>query len=115
MKRTTNSVHSISLAHKHGQNTYEIEYAGSSVTYLCTDSPHVHPKHTILPMILTIPNGEILESDTTCEVNIPGLPKKSMLEHILPGLTTASLLSIGELCDDAFTEEFTKEDVTIKG
>ena len=49
------------------------------------------------PIQIKMPNGVLEKSTHTCELRIPGLPKKLREGHIVPGLSHSSLLSIKKL------------------
>ena len=48
---------------------------------------------------ITLPNGESIESRKVGTLPIEGLSKKTTKMRILPGLTSASLISLGQLAD----------------
>ena len=51
------------------------------------------------PISVKLPNGTIIQNTHECYLPIPNLPKEAILARIFPQLHSASLLSIGQLCD----------------
>ena len=49
---------------------------------------------------VVLPNGSHLKANAIGDLPIPELSVHGKKAHIIPGLKTASLLSIGKLCDD---------------
>ena len=70
----------------------------------------VHNKQiATAPLLITLPDGEAINSTHTGNLNIPGLPDKANEAHIVPGLAHSSLISIKQLCDNGCTVLFTKK------
>jgi hypothetical protein len=65
------------------------------------------------PIQIHYPNGTIMSSTHTAEVDIPSLPPAARLVHIVPDLHNLSLLSIGQLCDADCDVQFNKHTVTV--
>ena len=61
---------------------------------------------------MTLPNGKIIHSTHTCNLDIPWLPAE-MTEHIVPGLTQFSLISTRQFCDAGCKVIFDKEECRI--
>ena len=66
------------------------------------------------PITVRLPNGDKLQNTHECFLPIPQLPKGSITARIFPGLHTASLLSIGELCDAGCKATFLQYTLRIK-
>jgi hypothetical protein len=49
----------------------------------------------------------------TAELDLPGLPLAARQVHIVPSLTSKSLISIGQFCDAGCTVAFTATTVTV--
>ena len=60
------------------------------------------------PITVRLPNGDKLQNTHECFLPIPQLPQDSITARIFPGLHTASLLSIGQLCDAGCQATFLK-------
>ena len=65
------------------------------------------------PITVRLPNGEKLKNTHECYLPIPELPTESITARIFPGLHTASLLSIGQLCDVGCEATFVKNNLKI--
>ena len=60
------------------------------------------------PITVRLPNGDKLKNTHEYFLPIPQLPQDSITARIFPGLHTASLLSIGQLCDAGCQATFLK-------
>ena len=58
-------------------------------------------------------NNDILESNMTGTLPIPGLSTTAKEVQVLPSLTNTSLLSVGQLCNDNCTAIFTPTEMII--
>ena len=58
-------------------------------------------------------NGETIQSTHIANMNLPTLSSEAKIGHVIPYLSSVSLLSIGQLCDDDCLALFTKEKVFI--
>ena len=54
-----------------------------------------------------------MQSTHIANMNLPTISSAAKIEHVIPNLSSASFLSIGQLCDDNFLAFFTKEKVFI--
>jgi hypothetical protein len=63
----------------------------------------INVKPATQPIAVQLPNGEHIWSSHTALLDIPALPLAARVAHIFPKLTSASLLSIGLLCDHGCT------------
>jgi hypothetical protein len=54
-----------------------------------------------------------MESSHTAELDIPELNADAPTAHVFPGMTTHSLLSVGQLCDEGYIVAFKQDTVTI--
>ena len=52
----------------------------------------------IKPISINLPDGSKIRSTHTWDLYIDGIPDKSNLAHIVPGLSHSSLISISVLC-----------------
>jgi hypothetical protein len=59
------------------------------------------------------PNSAIMYSMHTSEINVPHLPCSVGIYHLLPGLSTYLLISIGQLCDAGCDVLFSIDTVSI--
>jgi hypothetical protein len=63
--------------------------------------------------MVRLPNGATMESSHTAELDIPKLNAAASKAHVLPGMDTHSLLSVGQLCDEGYIVTFKQAAVTI--
>lgn len=71
-------------------------------------APHPHSAITV-----SLPDGSIMQSESTAALHIPPLSDEATTAHVFPALHPHSLLSIGQLCDDGCTATFTAADLTV--
>ena len=81
-------------------------------SHFLTEHAHL-PQQPAPPLHVKLPNGEIMTSAGTMQLPIPSTLESAQKAHIFPALTSANLLSIGQLCDDKCTATFTKEQLKI--
>ena len=63
------------------------------------------------PISVELPNGQIIESTHTAELNLPTLPEAARKAHVFRDLQCDTLLSVGVLCDAGLVATLTAEDV----
>ena len=63
------------------------------------NAPVVNKQRAVVPLAIYNPNGAVMYSTHTAEINVPSLPRSARVCHIVPGLRSYSLISIGQLCD----------------
>ena len=81
--------------------------AGATGHFLMPQVPVKNIKATNNPLEIALPDGKIINSTHTCELDIPSLPPKARSAHIVPGLKHASLISIKILCDAGCRVKYT--------
>ena len=89
--------------------------SGASGTYLMeTHAKKLHnlQQTTNGPAVGT-PTGIRIEPNKNGNLPFDGLSEEAKQAHVFPELTSASLLSMGQLCDDDCTAIFTKNDLQI--
>ena len=77
-------------------------------------APHNQYTTGTPPIVVGIPNIEAMRSTQECQLQLDQLPAQSRTGHILLGLTRHSLISIGHLCYDGCTTEFTAKTVNVR-
>jgi hypothetical protein len=82
--------------------------SGATSHFLTTVALMTNMRPTSKPIIARLPNGERVHSMHTCTLNIPPLPASVRHAHIIPGLTSHSLISIITLCNAGCSVVFTK-------
>jgi hypothetical protein len=65
------------------------------------------------PIQVTLPDGASIKSSHTCNFILPQLPETAKKAHVIPGLSTSSLLSVGHLVDADCSVTFDKTKVQI--
>jgi hypothetical protein len=65
------------------------------------------------PIQVTLPDGASIKSSHTCNLIIPQLPDTAKKAHVIPGLSTSSLLSVIQLVDANCSVTFDKTKVQI--
>jgi hypothetical protein len=65
------------------------------------------------PISIRNPNGAVMHSTHEAELDIAALPPHARHVHIVPALSSASLLSMGQLCDAGCKIAFDATDVTV--
>jgi hypothetical protein len=73
---------------------------------------HHHPISTSNPAVhVIVPNGNIMTSTATAQLPLPSLTAASTKSHAFPTLASGSLLSVGQICDNACTAVFNSSSV----
>ena len=73
--------------------------SGASSHFLVSDAPNQSQVPAISPLKIHCPNGSIIESSHTCELDLPQLPKAARLAHVVPGLEGYPLVLVIKLCN----------------
>ena len=63
---------------------------GATCHFLVKGTPIVNKELAVNPIKITLPNGLIIQSTHTCNIDIPWLPHHVTSVHIVPGLAHAS-------------------------
>ena len=113
---TTTARHYSHQATSTPANTTTTAYADSGCTghFLRSTSPCVNKIATKHGIPVRLPNGTIIRSTHTAELDMPHLPLAARQAHIFPDLANSALLSIGQFCDNGYEARFTKHSVTIQ-
>ena len=69
---------------------WAISDSGATGHFLIAGAPAVNIKPATKPIAITLPNGKIIKSTHTCNLDIPWLPEHLTEAHIVPGLGHAS-------------------------
>ena len=88
------------------KNKEYIEYSGSTVHFLLPGTPVNNLQPAIKPISINISGRSKLRSTHTCNLDIDGIPETENLEHTVPGLAYASLISIIILCNAGFKVQY---------
>ena len=83
--------------------------SGATGHFMLPGAPIINVRPTNTPIKIILPDGETIKSTHECELNIPALPAKARMAHIVPGLAHSFLISIRILCDAGCTVTYNKE------
>ena len=72
--------------------------SGASSHFLIVGAPLLHKRRAANPIIVTVANGERVQSTHDGFLDISGLPPRARCAHVIPGIKH-SLLSIVQLCN----------------
>ena len=87
--------------------------SGASGSYIRYQDKHLLSNSTPTsngPTVI-LPDSSSIAPTATGNLNIPGLSQQATKSYIFPDLQSASLLSVGQLCDDGCDVTFTNVDV----
>jgi hypothetical protein len=87
--------------------------SGCTGHYLKVAAPVTNKKLAVTPIHVTLPDGASMQSTHTCEFLLPQLPIAATKAHIIPGLTTSSLLSVGQLVNVNCSVKFDRTSVEV--
>jgi hypothetical protein len=94
--------------------TTAIADTGSTAHFFTIDSKHlINQKPALTPIAIRNPNGSIMYSTHIADLNIPSIPSGARHVHLVPELSSHSLLSMGQLCDAGCHVAFDATTVTI--
>jgi hypothetical protein len=86
---------------------------GSTANFCTIDLPVENKTAATEPLYIYNPNGGVMQSTHIAELVIPKLPKSARVVHVVPALSTKSLISIGQLCDAGCIATFDATTATI--
>jgi hypothetical protein len=95
------------------QHESAIVDSGCTGHFLLVNAPCLNKVKTRTPLTVRLPNGAIMESSHTAELNIPELNAAASKSHIFHGMSNHSLLSVGQLCDEGYIVTIKQSSVTI--
>ena len=86
-----------------------------STAHFCTVTAHVLNKRvTSRPIGIANPKGTIMYSTHEADLDLPSLPLAARRVHIVPALSSSSLLSMGQLCNAGCRVTFDAQSVTVQ-
>ena len=88
---------------------FAISDSGASAHFLLEGAPVVNKKVAEYPVAIKLPDGTIIYSTHTCNLDIPWLPDVMTEAHIVPGLAHSSLISTRKFTDAGCTVVFDDE------
>jgi hypothetical protein len=72
--------------------------SGATGHFFTTNAKVINKQIALDPLKVKIPDGNILQSSHTCELDLPKLPLEARRGHIMPGMKGHSLVSLVQLC-----------------
>ena len=73
--------------------------SGATAHFMVKGAPVINKQVALNPLHIKLPNGAIIQSTHTCNLNIPWLPDNITEAHIVPGLSHSSLVATRQFCD----------------
>ena len=98
----------------HNLHEWAILDSGATSHFLVSAAPTRNRQFTTSPLKVRLPDGGYVSSTHTCDLDLPLLPTKARLGHIIPGLASHSLLSVVKLCNAGCEVTFTKVQRIVK-
>jgi hypothetical protein len=86
---------------------------GSTAHFGTIDAPVINKRLSLNPISIRNPNGTIMTSTHEADLDLPMLPPAARRIHIVPELASASLISMGQLCDAGCSVAFTASNVNV--
>jgi hypothetical protein len=90
-----------------------IVVSGCTGHFLLVNAPCLNKVKSQTPLTLRLPNGATMESSYTAELDIPELNAAASKSHVFPGMANHYLLSVGQLCNEAYIVTFKNASVTV--
>jgi hypothetical protein len=87
--------------------------AGATSHFVLPGAPVSNITPTATPLVITLPDGQTLESTHTCVLDTPWLPERARNAHIVPGLAHMLLISIKSLCEAGCNVAYDEDEVRI--
>ena len=87
--------------------------AGATSHFVLPGAPVTNITPTDSPLVITLPDGQTLQSTHTCELSAPWLPVRARKAHIVPGLAHTSLVSIKMLCEAGCKVAYDEDEVRV--
>ena len=78
---------------------YGLSDSGATSHFIVEGAPVINVNRTDDPISIKLPDGSIIKSTHTCNLNIPWLPSQMTEAHVVPGLEHSSLISTKKFCD----------------
>jgi hypothetical protein len=73
--------------------------SGATAHFVTVSALVINKKIAVVPLAIYNPNGAVMYSMHTAEINVPHLPFSARVRHIVLGLRMYSLIGIGQVCD----------------
>jgi hypothetical protein len=86
---------------------------GCTGHFLTMDGPYTNAQPSSPGLEVLLPSGATITSTHQAILDVPQLPQAARHCHLFPGLTSGSLISVGQLCDHGCTAHFSAGTVDI--
>ena len=73
--------------------------SGASSHFLLSSAPVTDKEIATNPLQIKLPNGATIQSSHTANIALPQLPPMARIAHVVPGLSSHSLVSVVKLCN----------------
>ena len=83
----------------HKSPEYAILDSGAMAHFIIKGATVRNKLPTSNPLKIKLPDGSVIKSTHTCNLDIPWLPNSVTEAHIVPGLTHSSLVATKKFCD----------------
>ena len=87
--------------------------AGATSHFILPGAPVTNITPTDSPLVITLPDGQILQFTHMCKLDAPCLPLQAHKAHIVPGLANTSLVSIKTLCEAECKVSYDEDEVRV--
>ena len=92
---------------------HAISDSGDTAHVLIEGAPVVNLERAKFPISIKLPDGNIIYSTHTCNLDIPWLPHAVTEGHIVPRLAHSSLISTRKFCDAGCRVAFDEEECRV--
>ncbi|KAL7518802.1 hypothetical protein ACHAWX_003603 [Stephanocyclus meneghinianus] len=86
----------------HKPPEYAILDSGATAHFIIKGATVRNKLPTSNPLKIKLPDGSVIKSTHTCNLDIPWLPNSVTEAHIVPGLTHSSLVATKKFCDAGY-------------
>jgi hypothetical protein len=86
--------------------------SGCTGHFLLVNVPCLNKVKSRTPLTVRLPSGATMESSHTAKLEIPRVSAPPSKAHYSPGMSSHSLLSAGQLCDEGYIVTFNQTSVT---
>jgi hypothetical protein len=95
------------------QHETAIVDSGCTGHFLLVNAPCLNKVESRTPLTVRLPNGAIMESSHTADLDIPELNAAASKANVFPGMAHHSLLSVLQLCGEGYIFTSKQDTVTI--
>jgi len=92
---------------------WAISDSGATGHFIVEGAPIVNRKIAQFPIAIKLPDGKIIKSTHTGNLDIPWLPTTMTECHVVPGLAHSSLISTRKFCDAGCKVSFDEDECRV--